>query len=555
MKTIVKASLIVLVLFLLSACSGPREQPRAQSNQEVIPAQQHQQAMTESASVQEGGILYYNLKAEPITLNPILLTDAYSLFVVYLIYEALVDVNQQLELVPRLASSWEFSDQSCKLTFHLRPDVTWHDGHKFTARDVVFTYGRAMDDSVAAYRSSGAFDMVDHIEAVDELTVDVYYKGPYAPALQSWSTLMIMPEHIYEKEEFMTSPYNRKPIGTGPFRFEEWNVGKHLKVKANENYWYGRPILDGIFFRMITADTIAYRSLLEGDIHGLEVTPTIWSKFMKSAQDRQKINSFKMPTLNYSVIAWNADGSNPFFTEMNLRRAMTLAIDRTSIIKKLLLGLADICTGPFSPYSWGYDHTVKPYPFDLEQARQIIDLAGWTDTDHDGIRDKNGSALKFTLMIQNNNRQIEQIASMVQFNLEKLGIIMEIARFENAAFIDNLMKKNFQAALVSLNLSVDPDAYQILHSSQIKAGFNLTSYKNSDVDTLLEQARSVFDQEMRTQFYHKIHQIIHTEQPYTFLFTQPQLFLFDKRVKNIKASPQPLYLYFPGILDWSLTNE
>jgi len=502
-----------------------------------------------------GGILTFNLPSEPITLNPLLVTDIHSYFVTYLLFESLIDVDQKLNYIPRLAESWKISPDAKKITFHLRNDVTWHDGKKFSAEDVVFTFKMVTDASVSSFRFKGMFSEVSQVRALDNMTVEVYYKQPLASALQSWASFSILPKHIYSLGDFNTSTYNDQPVGSGPFRFKTWRKGKSIELTSNPNYWFGRPHLDGIIFRAIPSVNIAFKSLLRGDLDGLEVTPSLWAKYVQGGGSQKNYNAYKFPTLNFYVIAWNANGSNPFFTDKNVRRAMTLATDRRSIIQKLLLGLADTCTGPFSPHSWGYNKSIEPLPFSLKEASRLLDEAGWVDSDRDGIRDRDGHAFRFSVNIPNNNRQAEQVASMMQYNCEMIGIIMDIVRLEGATYLDRLIKKEYVSCLTALALSIDPDIYQFLHSSQIKSGFNLTSYNNPKVDSLLEEARKNSDRETRAKLYHQVHKLVHDDQPFSFLFSKPQLYVFHKRVRNILTSPQPLYLYFPGILEWDLAGE
>ncbi|MFC1851032.1 peptide-binding protein [candidate division CSSED10-310 bacterium] len=499
--------------------------------------------------------LVYNLQAEPITLNPLLVTDLNSYLVTYLIFESLIDIDNQLHYVPRLASSWDISSDSKTITFHLKKDVTWHDGKKLTAQDVLFTFHKAIDDEVASFRFKGAFEEVEKVEAPNELTFRVHYKRPLASALQNWTSFGILPKHIYSKVNFTQSSLDVKPVGSGPYVFVEWKKGKYLKLTEHQQYWLGPPKIKNIIFRAIPSQNIALKSFIRGDLDGLEVTPSQWAKNTSSTQLKKICNMYKFPTLNFFVVAWNADGSNPYFSDRNMRRAMTLATDRQSIIQKLLFGLAESCTGPFSPQSWGYNHSIKPLPFDLEKAGKLLDDAGWKDTDQDGVRDHEGTPFRFSLNIPINNRQAEQVASMLQYNLEMIGILMNIVRLENASYIDHLMKKEFHACLMALALSVDPDNYQLLHSSQIKHGLNLTSYHNPEVDLLVERGRKTFDHKERIKIYHQVHQLVHEDQPYTFLFSRPQLYYFHKAIRNIKISPMPLYLFFPGILEWSIEHK
>lgn len=557
-----RAKLIVSAVLIITffSCS---QKPKSEKVLNQIPEKAVKPAMTNQKVAQNwqntqeknpqpvfGGTLTYVLRDEPISLNPLILTDINSYLTSYLIFESLLDVDKHLNFVPRLASMWKVSKDATKITFSLRRNVLWQDGKPFTSADVLFTYQKVIDKHIGSIRYQGLFSEVAHLSIPNDYTVEVYYKKPIASALEAWAGLPIIPKHIYSKIDIRKTSATQTPIGTGPFRFEEWKKGKFIRVSAFENYWHGRPYIDKIIFRIISSVNIGFKILQKNDIDGLEVTPTLWARYANTSNGKRNYNTYKFPTLNFYLIAWNADGKNPFFADSRVRRALTIAIDRRSIIQKLLLGLAETCTGPFSPHSWGYDHTISPLPFSPKQSGELLDKAGWVDSDMDGIRDKNGVPFKFTFNIPANNRQSEKVAAMIQYNLEMVGIKMNIVRLENAAYLERLMKRDFQASIMALALSIDPDVYPLLHSSQIKKGFNVVSYKNKRVDSLLVEGRQIFDRRKRAVIYHRIHRQVHEDQPYTFLFSKPQLYFFNKRVKNLKTCPQPLYLFFPGILDW-----
>lgn len=558
MKNIIIVIIIVVIPFILLNCSSQKSSEIQKENKEItvdLKTEDPTSANTAEGVTRNrrsGDSFSFALPLEPVSLNPMLVNDITSYSVIYLLFESLLTVDPQLNFVPRLATQWDISEDFNKITFSLRQDVYWHDGTRFTADDVLFTYQLAASPK-ASFRFKSALADIEKVEVPGPDQFVVYYKHPMASALNFWATFCIMPRHIFDNIEDAFDLEESELIGTGPYAFSEWNTSKYIKLTAFPKYWYSEPQIKNILFRIIPSENIAFKSLLKGNIDGLEVTPSLWAQNSGTQEVLEKLNSYKCPTLNFFVVAWNANKTNHFFNDPNVRKAMTLGIDRRSIIQKLLFGLAEPCSGPFSPHSWGYNHLIQPLPFDLKKAGDLLDQAGWIDSDQDGIRDKNGVPFKFKLNIPANNRLAEKVASMIQYNLELVGIMTDIIRLEYATYLERLITRQYQACLMALALTVDPDVYPFLHSSQTIDGYNFTAYSNPEVDQLLEEGQKTFVRMKRTQKYHKVHEIVHREQPYTFLFSKPQLFFMSKDIEEVQATPAGLFLYFPGLLNWTIT--
>jgi peptide/nickel transport system substrate-binding protein len=222
-----------------------------------------------------------------------------------------------------------------------------------------------------------------------------------------------------------------------------------------------------------------------------------------------------------------------------VRQAISYAIDKEEIIKVVLLGLGVASTGPYKPGTWYYNPNVKKYPYDPEQARRLLREAGWQDTDGDGILHKNGQPFEFTILLNWGNQERLKSAEIIQRCLRQIGIRVKLRVMEWASFINEYIdKKRFEAVILGWSTGVDPDQYDIWHSS--KTGYkelNFISYKNKEVDALLERARRTFDREERKRCYFRFQEILAEEQPYTFLFVPYALPAINARFRGIKPAP------------------
>ena len=237
----------------------------------------------------------------------------------------------------------------------------------------------------------------------------------------------------------------------------------------------------------------------------------------------------------YSFIGWNQ--KRPFFSDRRVRTAMTMLIDRELVLEKLRYGFGRVVTGNFFFESPDYNKGIEPWSYDLEKAKRLLEEAGWKDTDGDGIRDREGIPFRFEFTISSGSQFAEQMATILKDSLEKTGIEMNIRPLEWALFTKVLNDRAFDSVILGWSLPVEADPFQVWHSSQAEKGSNFIGFENAEADMIIDEARVTFDRTKRIQLYRRFHQILHDEQPYTFLFVNKSLVALDKRFDNVTVYP------------------
>jgi len=485
--------------------------------------------------------LVWHLGAEPDTLNPITATDAYASRIDGFIYDSLIERdNKTLEWKPKMADHWEISSDRRQFTFHLREGIRWHDGVPLTVEDILYSYHRIMDSKVDAPHLRVYYQEIEKIEKIDDRTARFTYKRPYFLALEFCGTIPIIPKHLFDNgEEFNSHSQNRKPIGTGPYRFGSWETGKRIMIERNEDYW-GRsinrmPRIKKINFEIISEDTVALQILKKGGLDFAGLRPIQWVRQTNSKKFNDHFKKYQFYTPGYSFIAWNM--RRPYFSDRRVRRAMTMLVNREEILKKLNFGLGQIVTGPFYNQSPDYNPDVKPIPYDVEGARRLLKEAGWEDHDGDGILDKDGVPFRFEFLIASGRRFAERLASILKEDLKKAGIDMQIRQLEWALFVKNLDSRRFDAVSLGWVFGVEQDPYQVWHSSQVVKGSNFVGFSNPEADHLIVEGRGEFDRRKRAALYRGLHVIIDREQPYTFLYSSPYLVALHRRFGHVNIYP------------------
>lgn len=502
-----------------------------------------------------GGTYIEGLAGNPRAINP-LYADLYSVDrdIGSLVFNGLTRINERGEIVPDLAERWEISADAREYTFYLRPDVRWHDGQPFEAEDVVFTTGiihtPAFDGSPYLIQ---AWQNVQ-VERVDDLTVRFILEEPFAPFLEQ-TTLGIVPRHLLVDTpvgDLDQAAFNARPVGTGPYRIKEV-AADHVLLEAYEGYHGQHPYISKIEFRFFPDHDSVLAAYRRGEIMGVSRVPI---KDVPLAHTMENLKVYITRLSGYHVIYLNL--RDPIFKEPEVRRALLYALDRQKIIDDVLGGQGIVAHTPIMPNSWAYDPTVRQYPYDPTRARELLESAGWEDTDDDGIRDRDGEKLEFTLSA-NDDPQWAAIIAEVSHQWAQVGVR---AHTETAGWTelksDYLAPRRFDTVLLAWQqMPVDPDAYAWWHSTQITGtGQNYASWVNRDASEALEQARLTPDREERLALYKQFQAVFVDQVPSLLLYYPLYHYGVDREVKNVHISPliEPADR-FRHIADWYIKTR
>lgn len=483
--------------------------------------------------------------ADARTLVPILASDSASADITGMVFNGLVKYDKDINIVGDLAQGWEIKDNGLTIIFHLRRNVRWHDGTAFTAKDVEFTYKKLVDPNVKTPYSSD-FERVKFFEIIDDYTVKIAYKEPFAPALSSWG-MSIMPKHILEKEDLNTTKFQRNPIGTGPYKFKTWKTQEKIELESNRDYFEHRPFIDRYIYRVIPDEATIFLELQTQGVDSSGLSPLQFTRQTDTQFFKKNYRKFRLPNFGYTYLGYNLD--NPKLKDKRVREALNLAVDKQEIINLVLLGLGEVSAGPFSSNSWAYNKDVLPAAFNPLRARELLNEVGWIDADRDGWLEKDGQDFELTIITNQGNEERIKVAQIIQRRLKDVGIKVKIKVVEWSVFLTEFIgKRSFEAVLLGWSLGREPDNYDIWHSSKTKEGeFNFIGFKNEEVDNLLVEARRNFDQEKRKAYYQKIQRIIYDEQPCMFLYVPEGLSILHNRFRGIKQAPIGIGYNF---IDW-----
>jgi len=482
-------------------------------------------------------------------------TDSSTEEVAIQISDSLVQYDPQLELEPRVARNWSFSPDRRTLTFTLRDGVRWHDGLPVTADDVVFTIERLRDPVMENRVWAPSFVDLESVVAPDDHTVVARYSVATPDVLEGWR-VPLLPRHLAaDDEDLMTGSFARSPVGCGPFRFVSADSGRRIELEANDDYWDGRPHLDRLIFKVFEEQRTGYQALLTGDLDVMPVTSNLLAAYRESGT-HEGLDSFTFTRLNVTYIAWNQDGSNPFFDDAGVRRALLLALDRPAFSEAVVDGLATpaVTTYPLSGI-WA-DPELAPLPHDPQAARRLLDEAGWVDGDGDGVRERDGRPFRFTLLI-NESRQalVDRMAAWAQQSWASIGVDCRIEKLEFQAARERRFSHRFEAALGTFTLTPNPDQSELYASSARDDGYNFFGLADAEVDRLLQAGRTTFDPSRRREIYRALQRRLAELQPVAALFDFDTPVLLDARLRGVTPSPLGFLRTTQGPRTWSWPDE
>lgn len=454
----------------------------------------------------------------------------------YLILDQDVGQTKRAEYAKEILPSTEHNPIT---VFKLHPNVKFHDGHIFNAYDVKFTYESIMNPNNLSPRVAD-YEPVKSVEVIDPLTVRIVYKRLYSPALGTWA-MGVLPEHLLnsealreeairlgkdpEKFSLRQSRFNRHPIGCGPFVFREWKSDRHIILDRFDDYWEGPANYQKYIYRIIPDLLTQEMEFYAGTVDSYGVQPHQVQRLKNDPQ----YQSFSGPSFGYTYIGYNMRREP--FNDRRVRMALSMAIDVDKIIKYVLHGQGKRITGPFVKQTDYYSHRIKPVPYDPEGALRLLEEAGWK-RNKEGWLEKNGKKFQFTLITNSGNDLRKAILTIAQDGWKQIGIDVRTDLLEWAVFIqERVDKADFDALILGWSMGIEPDLYQIWHSSQTNPyQLNFVGFKNKEADGLIIKIRQEYNHDKQVEYSHRLHEIIAREQPYTFLYVGKWTAVLDKRI-------------------------
>jgi peptide/nickel transport system substrate-binding protein len=479
-----------------------------------------------STQPHDGGELRVHVEAEPATLCDLVEHDVWSRWIME---------NQVAEtlffqdpwtgaLSGRLAERWEVTPSpspAATLTLHLRPNVKWHDGAAFTSADVAFTLERARDPALGADQKSD-LDPVSKIDCPDSLTVVIQLSRPAPFLRQALAHLTMLPKHLLEGKDLRKADFCRAPVGTGPFKLASWKSGQELIIERHDGYWGKLPHLRRILFRVVRDRQVAWQLYQRGELDVLWRLPP--GKLADDARVDARLAGHRMLVWTpkaYFFIVYNT--RKGVLADPRVRRALTMLTDRGQFVRTAFFGHARPITGPYPPGTPSYDGQLAPWPYDPKAARALLEQAGV-------------KTLKLTFLLTAGSRTVEQLATLLKEDWAKAGIELDVATVDFAVQLDRLRHHAFDLSALQWTMLFEQDNYALFHSSQADVGQNYGGYHSAAADALLEKIRGTDDDGARHRLDVDFHQLVHNDQPYTFLASPEVQTMEAPRVHELRPS-------------------
>ncbi len=488
----------------------------------------------EGSEPQSGGRLVLGTIGEPSNLNPYISMDSASHDVADSIFVSPLRYDKNLNLEPWAAESAELSDDGRTLTIRLKKGIFWEDGTEMTADDLVYTVQTvAKPETGSPYAED--FMRIKSVEALDRYTVRCTYESYYARALPSFCS-SILPKHVLEGQDWRRGEFARKPVGAGPFKLAGWESGSMVTLAANEKYFMGRPKLDEVVYRVIPDSATMFMELRAKRLDMMGLSPEQYLLQTKGQFWQEEFHKYRYLSSAYTYLGFNM--RHPFFKDKRVRRAISHAINREELVQGALLGQGVAAFGPYKPGTAYYHPELKPVKQNVRLAKALLAEAGFTDTDGDGILDRDGKPLSFIILTNQGNNERILAATIIQRELRNVGIDVQVRTVEWAAFINEFVNKgSFDAVILGWTITPDPDLYQVWHSSQaVPGGLNFTGFVSKQLDVLLEEGRRTQNEDLRRKIYYRVQELLDEEQPYCFLYVPYALPVLNAKFQGIEPA-------------------
>ncbi|MDB4949710.1 MAG: Peptide/nickel transport system substrate-binding protein [Gemmatimonadetes bacterium] len=483
-----------------------------------------------------GGTAIVAVKSDFDAFNPVTSTALTTLDIVKdMLFTPLIRYDEKLNPTPYLAERWELSDTA--VVFHLRDGVTWHDGQPLTAEDVKFTFDLAKAKETASLLGSAYLTMVKSATVVDPHTIRFGFTAPHAQALDDfwWAPL---PRHLLQNvapSALAQAPFNRQPVGSGPFKLASWQAGQAVTLEANPAFpasMGGRPRLDRVVFRIIPEATTRMNELQAGTV---DVNYSVQPDEAKQLQGQPAIHVFHYPSREFTYLGWNA--TRPLFADARVRRALTQAIDRNRLMAApFMYGFAQAGSSvipPISPMNPG----LQPLPFDPAAAKALLAQAGWTDSNGDGVLDKGGQPFRFNLITSASNRLFSDVATVIQQQLKAVGVDAQIQTMEFQTLLRAHKSREYDGIITNWTwdyFRADPTPLFSCAEARKPSSANRTGYCNPQADALMQKGLAATDPAQAKAVWTEFAGLLQQDQPVTVLFWAEEIGGVGPRVQDVR---------------------
>lgn len=522
-------AMVLLATLALGACEAdePEEEAGAEAT-ETETETDDEEADTDGPV--EGGQLVVGIGADPGHLNPAVTTSGGLHTASELFYNGLVGLDDDLEPVPELAEDWDIEEDGALYRFHLRDDVVWHDGEPFTSEDVQFTFEEALLPYHARTQASME-PVLDRIETPDEHTVEFYFDEPYSPMLQQLDVTEapIIAQHVYEgTDPEQNEEANQNPVGTGPYQFVSYEGDEEIRAERNEDYFVeDAAYLDEVIQRIIPEESSQVVALEAGDVDWLWGVPGPDIERFESAAEYETLETNRNPGGANCIMTVGFNLEDPMFQDNRVRQAVAHAVDRDAYVERVLFGQGRAATAPISsgiPVAHPDDLDLPEH--DPEQAAQLLEEAGWVESDDGDVRVaegvegvEDGTELAFDFL---HFPQFEEYGDLLRSQLGEIGAELELRGLEFPVFVETVFtERDFDTGIVSYCNGTDPQigVRRMYMSDNIgPVPFsNMAGYQNEQVDELFNEARRTVDTDERSEVYRELQEILVDELPYVWI--------------------------------------
>lgn len=538
-------ALSALASLALGACGGDRKPDAA------------------GGAAEHGGTVVIATAADADLLFPPLVASLQGKQITDFLFEPLADIGPGLNTVgdagftPRLAERWEWAPDSLSIAFHLDPRARWHDGVPVRASDVRFTF-RTYTDPAVGSPSAPLVASIDSVSVRDSLTAVVWYKRRTPEQFfDAAYQMQIVPEHLLRDvrpADLKTAEFARHPVGSGPFRFARWTPGASLEVVADTTHYRGRPKLDRVIWAIAPDFSAATTKLFAGEADLFE---PLRPENLAEVAKHPELKVVTYPSLDYGFLQFNlrerkSRRPHAIFGDRELRRALTMALDRKSMVHNVFDSLGAVAVGPVVRAQATADTTIAQIPYDLAAATRTLDSLGWRDTDGDGYRERAGRPLAFTLLTPVSSKNRVRLAVLVQEQLKQAGVKVNVEQMDFSAFLAREVARDFDAVMGAWHIDPSPAGVRQMWGtagSRGKDGSNYGSYESATFDALVDSALASMNPATTKAYFRRAYETIVADAPAVWLYEPKPAAAVHKR---LEIPGRRADAWWAGLADWSV---